>query len=46
MAKEIKDLGIGDYVIPLIPGIREMGDPPYKIMKIDDDENAIGRIHM
>jgi len=41
MAKKIKELGVGDYVIPLIPGIMDLGDPPFEIMKIDEDEYTI-----
>ena len=30
------ELEIGDYVIPTMPGIMELGDPPYKIIEVDD----------
>jgi hypothetical protein len=28
-------LEVGDYVIPTVPGIMELGDPPYKITEVD-----------
>ena len=31
------ELEIGDYVIPTMPGIMELGDPPYKITEVNDD---------
>ncbi len=30
-------LEVGDYVIPTVPGIMELGDPPYKITEVDGD---------
>ena len=31
-----KKLKVGDYVIPLVQGIMEFGDPPYIITEIED----------
>ena len=37
MGMKDNKLKVGDYVIPAIPGIMELGDPPYKITEVNDD---------
>ncbi len=29
-------LEVGDYVIPTVQGIMELGEPPYKIIEVND----------
>ena len=37
MVMKDNKLKVGDYVIPTVPGIMELGDPPYKIIEVDGD---------
>ena len=34
-------LKVGDYVIPAVPGIMELGDPPYMITEVNDNMYTI-----
>ena len=35
MSTDKKDLQVGDWILPIMPGIMELGDPPYQIENID-----------
>ena len=36
MSTDKEDFQVGDYILPKVVGLMELGDPPYKIEKIDD----------
>ena len=35
MSTDKEDFKVGDYILPMMPGIMELGDQQYKIEKID-----------
>ena len=35
MSTDKKDLQVGDWILPIMPGIMELGEPPYQIENID-----------
>ena len=37
MSKKKKEFKVGDFVIPLVAGIMELGDPPFEITEINGD---------
>ena len=37
MSKKEKEFKVGDLVIPLIPGVMELGDPPFEITEINKE---------